>query len=127
MTEKEKFKFKLKEIFQFPYEDLDFGIYKVYKYKRHFVEDFIENKIDEIIEKQFKELSSINLKEIEEEFEEIKKEAEKNFGKDNLNNIELLKNFPLGRKYLELKEKYEKAKKESKLSQETINNIYSHL
>ena len=34
MQDKRKQLKKLEEIFQFPNEDLDFGIYKVYKYKR---------------------------------------------------------------------------------------------
>jgi len=38
---KEKLKEKLREIFQFENEDLDFGIYRIMNYKRKEIEEFI--------------------------------------------------------------------------------------
>ena len=42
---KEKLKAKLREIFQFESEDLDFGIYRIMNYKRKEIEDFIEKEL----------------------------------------------------------------------------------
>ena len=41
---KEKLKKKLREIFQFENEDLDFGIYRIMNYKRKEIEEFIETQ-----------------------------------------------------------------------------------
>ena len=41
---KEKLKAKLREIFQFESEDLDFGIYRIMNYKRKEIEEFIETQ-----------------------------------------------------------------------------------
>jgi len=52
---------KLKEIFQFESSDLDFGIYRIFNYKRKRIEDFIEkelpNKIESAFEKYKKGIS----------------------------------------------------------------------
>jgi adenine-specific DNA-methyltransferase len=118
---------KLKEIFQFPNADLDFGIYKVYKYKQDMIKNFIDGDIEKIIDNSLKELSDINLEEIKEDYENVLKQVKEQLGEKILENTELLKDIPLGQKYLEIKEKYEKAQSQNQLSEETKNHIYNHL
>ncbi len=125
---------KLEEIFQFPNEDLDFGIYKVYKYKREYIKKFLygsndENikSIDQIIEEVFGELKSVSLTKLEKDLEEVKKEIIENLGEEALDDKEILNKTKLGRKYLQLKEEYEKQKEKSKLSEDIKINIYNHL
>ncbi len=125
---------KLEEIFQFPNEDLDFGIYKVYKYKRDYIKKFLygsddENikSIDQIINQAFRELESINLSRLEIKLKEIEKEVIETFGEKNLNNVELLSQTPKGKEYLALKEQYKRQKEKSELSEEIKINIYNHL
>jgi adenine-specific DNA-methyltransferase len=50
---KEKFLEKLKEIFQFESSDLDFGIYRIFNYKRERIEDFIKKELPNKIESAF--------------------------------------------------------------------------
>jgi len=42
MVMKEQLKEKLRELFQFQSQDLDFGIYRIMNYKRREIEKFIE-------------------------------------------------------------------------------------
>ena len=68
---KEKLKEKLKEIFQFESEDLDFGIYKIMNYKRKEIKKFIEEELINEIKKRLVLLSGEERKEIEKKLKEI--------------------------------------------------------
>ena len=68
---KEELKRKLKEIFQFEKEDLDFGIYRIMNYKRKEIENFIEKELIDEIGKQLMSLSEDEKKRIEEKLKEI--------------------------------------------------------
>ena len=50
----QKLKDKLKELFQFDSSELDFGIYRIMNYKRKEVENFIENDLVKIINRDNK-------------------------------------------------------------------------
>ncbi|MBW9220675.1 hypothetical protein KKP91_00435 [Methanothermococcus sp. SCGC AD-155-M21] len=71
---KEELKNKLKELFQFEREDLDFGIYRIMNYKRKEIERFIDKELIEEIKKQLNILSEEEKSIIEnkEQLEEIK-------------------------------------------------------
>jgi len=45
----QRFQELLRELFEFECADLDFGIYRIMNYKRGIIEEFIENKLPEII------------------------------------------------------------------------------
>jgi len=68
---KERLRKKLREIFQFESEDLDFGIYRIMNYKRKEIEKFIEEELIKEIKKQLMLLSEEEKKEIEEKLKEI--------------------------------------------------------
>jgi len=54
MDLKEKLKEKLREIFQFESQDLDFGIYRIMNYKRKEIERFIEEELINKIREQLR-------------------------------------------------------------------------
>ncbi len=58
MDSLQKFQELLKTIFQFEFSDLDFGIYRILNYKRKEIEDFIQNKLPDIVEEAFEKHKS---------------------------------------------------------------------
>ena len=81
MDLKEQLKEKLREIFQFEYEDLDFGIYRIMNYKRKEIEKFIEVDLIKEIENELKVFSEEELSKIKNGLENKKAEIEKTLGK----------------------------------------------
>lgn len=51
----ERFQDLLRELFQFDWADLDFGIYRILNYKREQVEEFITSRLPQIVDKAFGE------------------------------------------------------------------------
>jgi adenine-specific DNA-methyltransferase len=45
----------IREIFQFESSDLDFGIYRIFNYKRKRIEEFIEKELPDKIKSTFEE------------------------------------------------------------------------
>ncbi|ACN99106.1 modification methylase, type III R/M system [Sulfurihydrogenibium azorense Az-Fu1] len=122
----EKLKEKLREIFQFESEDLDFGIYRIMNYKRKEIEEFIEKELIGEIRKQLKLAGEEEIKKVKEEFEKIKQKAKDNLGEDAFENGELKEGFkdtPLGKKYYEKKKQLQ----EIKISEDLEREIYNHL
>lgn len=68
---KEQLKDKLKEIFQFEDEDLDFGIYRIMNYKRKEIKEFIEEKLINEIKRQLELVSEDERNKIKEKLEEM--------------------------------------------------------
>ncbi|HIP57945.1 MAG TPA: hypothetical protein EYH00_01390, partial [Archaeoglobus profundus] len=68
---KERLKDKLRELFQFENQDLDFGIYRIMNYKRKEIEKFIEEELLNEIQKQLYRLSEEQRKEIERKLNDI--------------------------------------------------------
>ena len=66
---KEKLKAKLREIFQFESEDLNFGIYRIMNYKRKEIEEFIEKELIGEIRRQLELVGEEEISKIKEEFE----------------------------------------------------------
>jgi len=130
MTEKsdlkENLKLKLREIFQFENEDLDFGIYRIMNYKRKEIEKFIEEKLINEIKRQLEITGEEEVNKIKEEFENIKQKIKDAFGETAFKNSELkeeFKNTPLGKKYYEKKKQLEGIK----ISEDLEKEIYNHL
>ena len=123
---KEKLKAKLREIFQFENEDLDFGIYRIMNYKRREIEEFIEKELIGEIRKQLELVGEEEIKKIKEEFEKVKQKIKETLGENAFDNGELreeFKNTPLGREYYEKKRQVE----EIKISEDLEKEIYNHL
>ena len=123
---KEKLREKLREIFQFESEDLDFGIYRIMNCKRKEIEEFIEKELIEEIRKQLELVGEEEIRKIKEEFEKVKQKIKENLGESAFENGELkeeFRNTPLGKEYYEKKKQVE----EIKISEDLEREIYNHL
>ncbi len=129
MDSLQKFQELLKTIFQFDSSDLDFGIYRILNYKRREIEDFIQSKLPDIVEKAFEKHKSSILENINQEFENVKGEIIKNFGASAFDPVgelkEEFKNTPLGEKYLRVKSQKEEADKIDEIKIQVFNDLYN--
>ena len=127
----QKLKDKLKELFQFDYSDLDFGIYRIMNYKRKEIEDFIENDLIKAAEKEFEKYKMQNQKELLGKIEEKKKEIgklEEELGEKILKNGEIKEKFkdkPFAKEYLELKKQSEDTDITESIRAQTFNDLYN--
>ena len=127
---KEELKNKLKEIFQFESEDLDFGIYRIMNYKRKEIEKFIEEDLIKEVERQLALVGEEEKKEIEEKLKEI---SSRNGVKKYLEalqkgNEERAKIYR--EDFAEQIAEYENLKKqweEIKISEDLEKQVYNHL
>ncbi|MGC8651477.1 MAG: site-specific DNA-methyltransferase, partial [Minisyncoccia bacterium] len=121
---------KLRKIFQFENEDLDFGIYRIMNYKRKEIENFIEKELIEEIKKQLDLISDEERKKVEQKLDEISsKDVIKNYLdalKENDNKrIEVYK-----KDFTKEINEYERVKKqldEIRVSEDLEKEIYNHL
>ena len=127
---KEKLKTKLKELFQFDYEDLDFGIYRIMNYKREEIEKFIEEDLIEGIKKELELTTEDERKEIEERVIEL---SSKNGVKKYLEAVQkgdeerikiYREDFP---EKISEYESYKRQLDEIKISEELEKEIYNHI
>lgn len=129
MDNLQKFQRLLKELFQFESSDLDFGIYRIFNYKRKEIEKFIEERLPTIVEEAFKKHESANLEKINRELEEVKKEVLSNFGSSAINSLgelaERFKDTPLGIKYIEIKQRKEEVEKIRDIKAQVFNDLYN--
>jgi adenine-specific DNA-methyltransferase len=110
---KEKLKNKLREIFQIEDLDLDFGIYRIMKYKKDEIEKFIEKDLIEETKIQLNLLSEEERKNKENELEELKSKL-----------------IDLGVRDYQSNEKYQQKLKEIeqiKVSEGLEQDIYNHI
>jgi len=127
---KEKLKGKLREIFQFENEDLNFGIYRILNYKRKEIEKFIEEDLIKEIKKQLSLISEEERKKIEEKLKEIsskngvKKYLEASERGDEERARIYREDFS---KDVEEYERLRKQLKEIKISEDLEKEIYNHL
>jgi len=125
----ERFKNLLKELFQFSASDLDFGIYRILNAKRAQINDFIENKLGEKVESAFAKYKKERLEDIERELNEIKRRIIENLGENALTPSGELKeefnNTPLGRQYLEIKERRGEVESIEAIQNQVFNDLYN--
>ncbi len=123
-----KFQDLLKELFQFDSSDLDFGIYRILNHKRKEIEDFIQKRLPNIVEEAFRKHKSSITENIDEEFEKVKQDVIKNFGKKAITSTgdieDRFKNTPLGERYLEIKARKEEAEKIDEIKLQVFNDLY---
>lgn len=127
-----KFKNLLKEIFQFDASDLDFGIYRILNYKKEQIDDFIENRLFQIVEEAFKEHKAgltydleMELQRAKARLEEIGKELGEEVFSSSGEVKEKFKNTPAGQKYAELKRQKEEAEKAEEMKLQVFNDLYN--
>ncbi len=124
-----KFQSLLEDLFQFDSSDLDFGIYRILNYKRKEIEDFIQNRLRNIVEEAFRKHKSSITENIDKEFEQVKQEIIKNFGNESITPTgdikDEFKNTPLGKRYFEIKEQKEKAGEIDEIKSQVFNDLYN--
>ncbi len=74
-NKEKEFKDLLEDLFQFDSSDLDFGIYRILNYKRKEIEDFIQNRLRNIVEEAFRKHKSSITENIDKEFEQVKQDV----------------------------------------------------
>jgi len=127
---KDKLKRKLKELFQFETQDLDFGIYRIMNYKRREVERFIDEELIEEIKKQLSLLSEEEKKRLKEKIRELENRNGVKAYLEALrrNDEERVKIFR--ETFAEQIGEYEKLKQQLdqiKISEDVEREIYNHL
>ncbi len=123
---REALKHRLREIFRFDCEDLDFGIYRIMNIKRKEIERFIEEELIEKIEEQLNLIVKEEKERIKEELEKIKAEIVKNFGEGAFEGGELKEAFrdtPLAKEYYAKRKELE----EIKVTEDLEKDVYNHL
>lgn len=125
----ERFKLLINELFQFDSSELDFGIYRILKYKREQVEKFINQDLPTIVEKEFEKHKEENVEQIQKEFGNIKNELINSLGKNALTStgeVKLeFKNTPIAKKYLEAKARLEEYNKIQEIESQVYNDLYN--
>ncbi len=127
---KKRLKEKLREIFQFENEDLDFGIYRIMNYKRKEIEKFIEEELIEEIKKQLELISEEERNKIEENLKEISSKNGVKKYLEALNKGDEERARIYREDFANDIEKYERLRKqleEIKISEDIEKDIYNHL
>ncbi|MFN3975893.1 MAG: site-specific DNA-methyltransferase, partial [Aquificaceae bacterium] len=125
----EKFQDLLKKLFQFESSDLDFGIYRILNYKRERIEKFIKEDLKNKVEEAFKKHKDERLSNVKEEYERIKETIIQNFGENAFTPTgdlkEEFKNTPLGRRFLEIRERKEEVEAIEEIKLQVFNDLYN--
>jgi len=126
ITKRDEVKGLLRKLFRSDQADLDFGIYRIMNFKRAQIEDFIEKRLIEIAESEFKDYLLASSADLERELEEDRKKIEGLLGSSVFNAT----GDPV--KYLDVKavQEYEekrKALREAALTEEQVNDVFSHV
>ena len=126
-TDIQKFQKLLEEIFQFDKSDLDFGIYRIMKYKRQQIRDFIDKGIISKISDEIEEQKIRTLATKKQELEETVKGIKEAIGLDAFDEKGQLKlehhKTTIGKKWVELSQMTAGAKDIDELTR----NAYVHL
>jgi len=125
----EKFQELLRDIFQFESSDLDFGIYRILNYKRDEVEKFINQKLPQIIEDAFQKHKKNLSEDIHQQYERVRREIIRTLGNNAFTptgelNPDYAK-FPIGKRYLEIKEQKDLLEKLEEIKEQVYNDLYS--
>jgi len=129
MNALKKFQELLRDIFQFESSDLDFGIYRILNYKQKEVEEFINQKLPQIIEDAFQKHKENLSENIHKGYERVREEIIKTLGNNAFTPTGELKpvfaDTPLGQEYLRIKEQKEILEKLEEIKEQVYNDLYS--
>lgn len=128
----QKFQNLLRELFQFDCADLDFGIYRILNYKRQQIEEFIANRLPEIVNEAFAEYLAADRTVLEQELKSLKQQilqSAKDLGQepfDEEGNLkEEFRGGKLGKQYLEVQAKLEKIRVTDELKTRVYNDLFN--
>lgn len=117
---------KLKQLFQIDSE-LDFGIYRIIKFRKQEIENFLENDLKNIIDNEFKQFINVDIREIDRDLEDIKKRILSDISSDAFNvNDEIKDEY----KQNAICIKYDNKKKEKdkiQINDNTKISVFNHL
>lgn len=112
---------RLKELFEFEDQDLDFGIYRIINIKRDEIRKFIDEELPEIIDEEIKTLQEqsslkieleILVKKVEESTDCSIEDAKSNYHE-----------LPIVKEYLEKEKELRKAKKEQEVEEQIYDDM----
>jgi len=112
---------KLKELFEFEDQDLDFGIYRIINIKRDEIRKFIDEELPEVIEEEIKTLQEQSS--LKKELEKLEKKVEDSTG-CSIDEAKLeYPELPIVEKYLEREKELRKAKKEQEVEEQIYDDM----
>ena len=124
-----KFQQLLRQLFQFDCADLDFGIYRILNYKRKQVEEFITDRLPQIVDEAFEDYAKAEKENLQREVERKQREIRQAFGEqafDQHGQLQLaFRETPLGKEYLALQEKKEQYQVSEDLKTRVYNDLYT--
>jgi len=125
----EKFEQLLRELFQFDCADLDFGIYRIMKYKRDVIEKFITKDLPKAINEELDRGALADQSQAAKELKEVAQQIKETLGKDALdaddNLAKAYHGTPLGEKYQDLKAKAAGGRGREALEASIFNHLYA--
>lgn len=125
----QKLKEILRDIFQFDFTELDFGIYRIMNCKKEVIKDFIDNDLIIAAEEEFEKYKAVSKKDLLEKIDEKRKEIKKleeGLGEKILKNNEIEEKFkdrPLAKEYIELNKQI----KDIDITENIQNLVFSDL
>jgi adenine-specific DNA-methyltransferase len=125
--EQEKLNELLIELFQLDKTDLDFGIYRILNIRANDVQAFIDTQLPQQLNAVISRLVKGKNVDVTAELNETTKQIKENFGIDVSNEaaLQTVANFPLGKKYTELKEKSRHQVDIHKVERAVYNDLYN--
>jgi adenine-specific DNA-methyltransferase len=125
----EKFQDLLRQLFQIEAADLDFGLYRILNYKRKQVEEFINERLPQIVNKAFQDYAKAEKENLQREIERKREEISQAFGEKAFDQQGQLqpdfRETPLGKKYLALQEEMAQYQVTEDLKIRVYNDLYA--
>ncbi|MEA3309467.1 MAG: site-specific DNA-methyltransferase, partial [Chloroflexota bacterium] len=119
---RQKLQSLLRELFQFDYADLDFGIYRIMKAKQADVENFIEEDLLSAVDESLSKFQTVEREDVERKIAKLRRDLKGGFD-ENGDLIDNLKNIKVGQDYLE----FDRQLKNLNLADETEAHIFDDL
>jgi adenine-specific DNA-methyltransferase len=126
-----KFQSLLRELFQFDCADLDFGIYRIMNHKRAVIERWITEDLPNLVRQELQQGTLAAQQKMLEELDTVREEIQKtaqNLGEkpfDADSNLLIWQDKPIGKKYIELREKAIHARNSQALEAAVYNHLYT--
>ncbi len=128
----QQFQDLLRRLFQFDGADMDFGIYRILNYKREQIEQFITQRLPEIVDEAFAKYTAAEIESVEQEIEQKKFEITKSSEALGLQAFDesgqlsiALRDTPMGRQYLDAVKRKEQYQVSDDLKTRVYNDLYN--
>ncbi len=123
-----RFQELLRRLFQFDGAELDFGIYRILNYKREQIEQFITQRLPQIVDEAFASYAETERNRLEQELQNAREEIRKVFGEhalDEQGNLRNYHNTKLGQQYTLLLEQRAQYQVSEDLKIRVYNDLYN--